>query len=92
MENFPKMQETKFKPWFTMVSNMNTKNQCFLVMNFVKHNDDQHEINKKLFECELDEKTSNQWNHKENVERIMTFERSNMTWKKRNWVWGAYKL
>jgi hypothetical protein len=49
---------------------MNTKNQCLLVMNFAKHNDDQHEIDKKTFECELDETTSNQWNHKENVERI----------------------
>lgn len=58
----------------------------------MKHNDDQHEIDKNFFECELDETTSNQWNHKENVERIMTFESSNMTWKKMNWVWEAYKL
>jgi hypothetical protein len=65
MGNFPKEQETKFKPWFTMVSNMNTKNQCFLVMDLVKYNDDQHDIDKKTFECELDKTTFNQWNHKE---------------------------
>lgn len=29
-------------------------------MNFVKHNDDQHEIDKKTIECEFDETTSNQ--------------------------------
>jgi len=92
MENFPKEQETKFEPWFTKVNNMNIKIQCILVMNFVKHNDDQHEIDKKAFECELDETTSNQWNHKENLERIMTFESSNMTWRKRNSVWETYKL
>jgi hypothetical protein len=54
------MMQLNDEPQLTMVSNMNTKNQCFLVMNFVKHNVDQHEIDKKTFECKLDETTSNQ--------------------------------